>query len=361
MKLRFISILALGGALFCAPAFADDLREKAKALFQPIPQSAPPLPGETASPQKLQLGKMLFFDPRLSDNQDYSCASCHNPSLGGVGAQSPSSGHLGELGGRNILTMFNAVFNTSQYWDGRAEGLKAQVAASVMANPRALLKTRGGPMMVSPAETALTKQHAVERFKGIAGYADIFARAFPGEADPISYDNVSRAIASFEATLITPDAPFDRWLNGEDAALSQTQLEGLKLFVDTGCSGCHNGINFGGTSYARFGVVEAPGAEFLPPDDWGRAAVTKRSEDKYVFKVPGLRNVELTAPYFHAGQTYDLKQAVAVMASAQLGKKLAPEELDKIAAFLVSLTGRQPEIVLPILPPSGRQTKRPGD
>jgi len=353
MKLRLVSTLSLLCVLLGGPALAEEgLRDKAKGLFQPIPQNAPVLPGDTTAAEKTALGKMLFFDPRLSENQDLSCSLCHNPSMAGVSGQFLSSGRHGELGGRNVLTVFNAVFNASQYWDGRAAGLKEQVEASVMSSPAALLKTRGGPMAIPAAATASAKQHVIERLKTIPGYVDVFKKAFPDAADPVNYDNVARAIAQFEATLITPGAPFDRWLKGDDAALSPTQLQGLALFIGKGCAGCHNGVNLGGSGYARFGVVQSPSVDLLPPDDWGRAAVTKKVEDKYVFKIPNLRNVELTAPYFHSGSTDDLKEVVAVMASAQLGVALAPEEIASIEAFLKSLTGPAPEIVLPMLPPN---------
>ena len=178
----------------------------------------------------------------------------------------------------------------------------------------------------------------------------------------MSYDNVAHAIAQFEATLLTPDSPFDLWLKGDDAALSPTQLQGLSLFIGKGCANCHNGVNLGGARYARFGVAQSPSAELLPPDDWGRAVVTKNVEDKYVFKVPSLRNVELTAPYFHSGGTDDLKEAVAVMAKSQLGVTLSPEEIASIEAFLKSLTAPAPQIVLPILPPNPPRTQaRPGN
>jgi cytochrome c peroxidase len=338
---------------------ADPLRDQAKGLFEAIPETPPALPGEPATPEKLALGKMLYFDPRLSEANDVSCSTCHNISMGGGGGLAPAMGHSGQLGGRKAPTVLNAVFNKSQFWDGRAADLKEQVVGSVMANPKARLTARGGAMMGSPAEMSAAKQHAIEQLKSIPGYVEAFKKAFPGEADPITYDNVARAIAVFEATLITPDAPFDRWLRGDDNALSEEQKQGLKIFVDKGCSNCHNGINIGGAMFARFGVAESPGPEFLPPDDWGRFAVTKNLSDKYVFKVPGLRNVELTAPYFHSGHAIDLKQAIAVMGSSQLGQKLSDDETGRIAAFLKSLTGREPEVVLPILPPSVASTPRP--
>ena len=198
-----------------------------------------------------------------------------------------------------------------------------------------------------------------EQLNGIPGYRDVFAKAFPGDSDPVTLDNAQKAIAVFEATLITPDAPFDRFLKGQADALSQTQKQGLALFMDKGCSACHNGINVGGGMYAPFGVVEKPGAEFLPPDDQGRFMVTKTPSDEYVFKVPTLRNIALTAPYFHTGSAWDLRQAVAVMGASQLGIQLTGPEVDAITAFLDSLTGEQPKVTYPILPPSVAATPRP--
>ncbi|WP_041926923.1 cytochrome-c peroxidase [Methylocystis sp. SC2] len=350
--MRLSSIVSLIALLVGGPAFADaGLRDRAKELFQPIPSAPPAIPGETATPEKLALGKMLYFEPRLSETHDISCADCHNLSMGGVDGGALSGGHNAQLAGREVLTVMNAIFNTAQYWDGRAANLSDQVVNSVMANPKAMLKTRGGPMPINPTEHAAAKQRAVELFKGIPGYVAAFKQAFPEQSDPVAYANIGRAIALFEATLITPDAPFDRWLKGDDQALSDAQKDGLKLFIEKGCASCHNGVNVGGGMYARFGVVKQPTAEFLPPDDLGRFAVTKAIADKYAFKVPSLRNVELTAPYFHTGSTFDLKKAVAVMGESQLGVEFSADETDKIVAFLDSLTGRQPEVVLPILPP----------
>jgi cytochrome c peroxidase len=349
-----LAFLATGSVLA-----ADPLRDQMKGLFEAIPEAPPVLPGEPPTPDKLALGKMLYFDPRISESHDISCSTCHNIGMGGVDGRMSSRGHNGRVGGRKVPTVLNAVFNKTQFWDGRASDLKEQVVSSVMAFPEALLKSRGGLTTINPEMTNITKQHAVEQLKGIPGYVDAFKKAFPSEADPIVYDNIGRAIAVFETTLITPDSPFDRWLNGDDKALSENQKQGLKIFVDKGCSSCHSGTNIGGGMYTRFGVVQNPGSTFLPPDDWGRFMVTKNISDKYVFKVPTLRNVELTAPYFHSGSTWDLKEAVAVMGEAQLGQKLTEGETDKIAEFLKSLTGRQPEVVLPILPPRVAATPRP--
>ena len=195
--------------------------------------------------------------------------------------------------------------------------------------------------------------------RAFPGYVEAFKTAFPGEADPITYPNIEAAIAVFEATLITPASPFDRWLGGEDAALDATQKQGLSIFIEKGCSACHNGINIGGGMYAPFGVVQKPGWEFLPPGDRGRFEVTKTVADDYVFKVPTLRNIELTAPYFHSGHAWDLKQAVAVMGQSQLGEHLSEPEIDQVTAFLTALTGTQPRVEFPLLPPSVASTPRP--
>jgi cytochrome c peroxidase len=322
---------------------ADPLRDQVKSLFESIPETPPPLPGNPATPEKVALGKMLYFDPRLSQSHNISCSTCHIIGMGGSDGRPTSIGHNWQRGGRKAPTVLNAVFNKAQFWDGRAADLKEQA---------------GGPI-VNPVEMGMTKERAVEQLKGIPGYVDAFKKAFPGETDPIVYDNIGKAIAVFEATLITPDAPFDRWLKGEDKALTEEQKQGLKIFSEKGCSACHNGINVGGGMYAPFGVVQKPGWEFLPPDDRGRFAVTKTVSDDYVFKVPTLRNVELTAPYFHSGHAWDLKQAVAVMGESQLGEKLSETEIDKVTEFLKSLTGRQPQVLVPILPPSVAATPRP--
>jgi len=316
---------------------------RAKQQFQPIPTSPPELPGNPTSPGKVELGKMLYFDPRLSASHVISCNTCHNLGLGGADAEPTSIGHRWQHGGRNAPTVLNAVFNTAQFWDGRAKDLEQQA---------------GGPM-VNPLEMASPTAHVAEQLKGIPGYHDAFARAFPGEANPITLANAQKAIAVFEATLTTPNAPFDRFLLGDANALSQSQKQGLALFMDKGCANCHNGVNVGGGMYAPFGVVEKPGANFLPPEDKGRFMVTKTPGDEYVFKVPTLRNIALTAPYFHTGQAWDLRQAVAVMGVSQLGAQLTDDEIDKIVSFLGSLTGDQPQVTYPILPPSGAQTPQP--
>lgn len=325
------------------PTPAEPLMAAARELFAVIPDVAPELPGNAATPEKVALGKMLFFDPRLAASHAISCNSCHHLGLGGADNEETSIGHRWQRGDRNASTVLNAVFNTAQFWDGRAADLEAQA---------------GGPM-VNAVEMASPEVHVPEQLRGIPGYRDAFARAFPGEDDPVTLANAQKALAVFEAGLLTPDAPFDRYLKGDAAALSAEQKEGLSAFIDKGCIRCHNGINIGGGMYATFGVFASPGAALLPPGDKGRFTVTRTEGDQYSFKVPTLRNIELTAPYFHTGTVWDLRQAVAVMSDTQLGATLSEQEVDTITAFLRSLTGRQPEVTLPILPPTVATTPRP--
>ena len=339
LLLASLSLLAVAGA---APA-QDQLMQQAQKLFKPIPAAAPPIKGIASTPARVELGKQLYFDPRLSESHEISCNSCHVVGMGGVDLQETSIGHRWQRGPRNAPTVLNAVFNTAQFWDGRAADLKEQA---------------GGPL-VNPIEMGTTEKHVVEQLKGIPGYVAEFHAAFPDEKDPVTFTNVRDLIALFEATLLTPNAPFDRYLKGDANALTDTQKAGLALFVGKGCAACHNGINVGGGMYAPFGVVERPGAEFLPPNDRGRFEVTKTVSDEYVFKVPTLRNIALTPPYFHSGKSWDLRQAVAVMGSSQLGIQLTSAQVDEIAAFLHSLTGEQPRVVYPILPPSVASTPRP--
>ena len=326
-----------------SPKAPDSLLAAARQQFSTIPATPPVLSNNPATPSKIMLGKMLFFDPRLSASHAISCNSCHNVGLGGVDGESTSLGHRWQHGGRNAPTVLNSVFNTAQFWDGRAKDLEQQA---------------DGPI-INPVEMASPQAHVAEQLKSIPDYRALFAKAFPGEKEPVTLANVQKAIAVFEATLITANAPFDRFLKGQAGALSPIQRAGLSLFMEKGCSRCHNGINLGGGMYAPFGVVESPEADLLPPGDLGRFKVTNVTTDKYVYKVPTLRNIALTAPYFHTGKVWDLRQAVAVMGTSQLGVQLKSDEIDKITDFLVSLTGDQPQIVYPILPPGVAATSRP--
>ncbi|MDE2561700.1 MAG: cytochrome-c peroxidase [Sphingomonadales bacterium] len=325
-----------------APA-SEDLMKTAREQFKAIPASYRDEPGNPATEAQIDLGNMLYHDPRLSGSHALACASCHNIGLGGGDDASTSIGHKWQQGGRNAPTVLNAVFNTAQFWDGRARDLTEQA---------------GGPI-ANPIEMASLPEHVPQQLKSIPGYPPLFAKAFPGERDPVSFANAQKAIAAFETTLITPNSPFDKYLSGDAGALSAEQKDGLRLFIDKGCAACHNGINVGGGMYAKFGVAAAPASKFRPAGDKGREGVTHDVSDEYSFKVPTLRNIALTAPYFHTGSVWDLKEAVRVMGSAQLGQKLSDADVDKIAAFLGALTGEQPKVLVPILPPSGPDTSRP--
>jgi cytochrome c peroxidase len=338
--------LTIALAAFGATAvLADDteLREDAASWFEVIPQGNPDVEGNILSRERIDLGAMLFFDPRMSASGLFSCQSCHNVGLGGVDGLETSIGHGWQRGPRNAPTVLNAIFNIAQFWDGRAPDLAAQAKGPVQAG----VEMNNTPVMV---ETTL---------KSMQGYIDAFAAAFPGEEDPITFDNFAVAIEAFEATLTTPNSRFDQWLQGADGALNDLEKQGLQAFMDEGCASCHNGINFGGNGYFPFGLIERPGGDVLPEGDRGRFAVTETASDDYVFRAAPLRNIALTAPYFHSGVVWSLEEAVAVMSVSQLGADLSDQDIRAIVAFLHTLTGEQPEVVHPVLPVRTDATPRP--
>ena len=342
---RLLASTVAALAVLGAPALADDaaLREAAKGWFEAIPLQPPVPEGNMLTRDRVDLGAMLFFDPRMSRSGLFSCQSCHNVGLAGVDGLETSIGHGWQKGPRNAPTMLNAIFNIAQFWDGRAPDLAAQAKGPVQAG----------------VEMNNTPEQVVATLKSMPGYVEAFAAAFPGEADPISFDNFAVAIEAFEATLITPNSKFDQFLMGADGALSDQEKQGLQLFMDTGCASCHAGINFGGQDYYPFGVVEKPGAEVLPEGDRGRFTVTETAGDDYVFRAAPLRNIALTGPYFHSGSVWTLKEAVEVMAYSQLGAELTGEEVDAMVAFLETLSGEQPEVVHPVLPVRTAETPKP--
>ncbi len=338
--------LAVTLGLAATPAFAgdDQLREKVKgAGLEPVPYGMQEVTDNPLTREKIELGNMLFFDPRLSASGVISCNTCHNLGTGGDDNLPTSVGHGWQKGPRNSPTVFNAVFNKAQFWDGRAEDLKTQAKGPVQA---------GVEMANKPEAVVVTLNSMPE-------YLERFGNAFPGESDPVTFDNMAKAIEAFEVTLVTPASPFDQWLEGNDAALSADQKSGLDLFVSKGCTACHTGVNFGGQEYYPFGLVKKPGADVLPPEDKGRFAITKTATDEYVFRAAPLRNIALTAPYFHSGQVWDLTQAVSIMGIAQLGTKLTEEESGLISLFLQSLTGEQPRVEYPVLPVETADTPKP--
>ncbi len=290
------------------------------------------------NPAKVELGKQLFFDPRLSMSGIISCNTCHNVSFGGVDNLKTSIGHKWQPGPVNAPTVFNSSLAIAQFWDGRAADLKEQAA---------------GPIQAS-VEMAMPHTLAVSVIQSIPGYVEQFKTVYG--AEKVDLDKLTDAIAEFEKTLVTPDSRFDRWLKGDDKALSQVELEGYQLFKNSGCVACHNGPAAGGTSFQKMGVV-APYQSTSPAE--GRSAVTGKDAERFMFKVPTLRNVELTYPYFHDGEASTLEQAVDIMGRLQLGRQYSAEEVSKIVAFLKTLTGQRPQLALPELPASGDLTPRP--
>lgn len=353
---RLVAFGLVGGLsllLVGAGPTADPLREMARGLFGPLPKVAenPQNPATTA---KVELGRALYHDPRLSLSGFISCNSCHNLASYGVDNLSTSIGHRWALGPRNAPTVYNAALHAVQFWDGRAKDVEEQAK---------------GPVL-NPIEMAIPHQaFAVERIASIPGYQEMFRKAFPKEANPITYDNIAKAIAAFERTLITPTR-FHKWLEGDDKALSPLEKEGLQVFINYGCAGCHQGPALGGTMMTRFGVVEAYWEATRPyvtldrptmPMDVGRFAVTKNPDDLYVFKVPSLINITRTYPYFHDGSIWSLEVATQVMAKVQLGREIPEEDLRKLMAFYRALDGEIPAhaLRLPVLPPSGPKTAPP--
>ncbi len=290
------------------------------------------------NPELVELGKKLFFEPRLSKSGFLSCNSCHNLSLGGVDILPTSIGHNWQEGPINAPTVLNSKYMLAQFWDGRAADLQEQ-AAGPIANPK---------------EMALEHKLALEVLSSIPGYQSEFKQVF-GERG-ISIETVTEAIAKFEETLVTPNSRFDLYLKGDQQALSADEQQGYALFKKNGCSMCHNGPAAGGTMYQKMGLMQ-PFATDNPAQ--GRIDVTGKDYDRMVFKVPTLRNIELTYPYFHDGSTYDLKEAVITMQRVQLGRDLSEQDAELIALFLNTLTGEQPQITLPILPPSVAKTPIP--
>ena len=309
---------------------AAALQARAAAMFQVIPAEMRAEMYPLTEP-RVTLGRILYYDPRLSRNQDVSCNSCHDLANYGVDGKPTSSGDKGQLGGRNSPTTYNAALHIAQFWDGRAADVEAQAK---------------GPIL-NPVEMAMPDADAVVKtLKSIPGYAELFAAAFPDDKDPINYDNVGAAIGAFERKLVTP-APFDRFIAGDLAALNETQLAGFNSFVNSGCANCHNGVGAGGGMYQKLGLVKP-----FETTDTGRAEVTQNEADKFFFKVPSLRNIEKTGPYFHDGKVATLDDAIQLMAEHQLGKTLSDQEVAEISAFLGSLTGTIPVdyIAMPALP-----------
>lgn len=337
MKRNLFLILVLGLGSSAARA-QSEVNRAMLGMFQPLLEVADN-PANPLSEAKIDLGRKLYYDTRLSKNRSVSCNSCHDLASFGDDGLAVSKGIHEQTGGRSAPTVFNAAIHIAQFWDGRAADVEAQAVGPVL-NPI--------EMGMPDADYVLTV------LRSIPGYVEGFAKAFPGEENPLTYENVGKAIGAFERKLLTP-APFDDFLKGNDEALTAEQKKGLNLFVTTGCTVCHNGMGVGGHLYQKLGLVKE-----WPTKDLGRFEATKVETDKYFFKVPSLRNITETGPYLHDGSVQSLPEMVSKMAEHQLGRTLEQADVDAIVAFLGSLKGKVDEayVAKPELPADGPNTPK---
>ncbi|HNY02172.1 MAG TPA: cytochrome c peroxidase [Bacteroidales bacterium] len=305
---------------------ADSLLAQAKTYFQPLPGEAVN-PENPITPEKVALGKQLYCDNRLSMHNTESCNTCHNLSTYGVDLKATSPGDNGKNGNRNSPSSFNAALHFVQFWDGRMKDVEEQA---------------GGPVM-NPAEMSMPNEKEVmSKLSRVEGYKKMFAAAYPDQKNPVTFENMRKAIAAFERKLITP-GKFDKFLAGDTRALDTAELRGLKTYMETGCTTCHTGSLLGGGMFQKYPLFgnhkDYTGSA---TDDPGRMQATKNEADKYMFKVPSLRNIAETHPYFHDGSVTELGKAVIIMAKAQLNKDLTPDQVNDLVAFLKALTGEVP-------------------
>ena len=322
----FVTFLFMSLLLVAKVNATSELQQLANNLFGQLPDT---MPGHESDPEaRIALGKSLYFETALSINDTQSCNSCHNilDNDGGVDHLKTSPGALGQLGRRNSPSTWNAGFQFSQFWDGRAKNLTEQAKSPLL----------------NPIEMALPSEKvAVEKLRQ-AGYLNLFSLAFPDDSEPLRFNNILSALASFQRTLVTHDR-FDDFLAGDQNALSLQEKKGLQTFINTGCNACHNGSLMGGQLLMKMGLVNA----YPNKDDKGRAEVTNNPADNYLFKVPPLRNVAKTAPYFHDGEGATLEQAVLDTGWHQLGIKFTTEQVEDISAFLRALNNKPENQIKP--------------
>jgi len=336
MYTKTLVTLAFTATSLLASNLADDAK---KAGLAPIPNSTTELlklidnPKNPITPKKVELGKKLYFEPRISKSGLISCNTCHNLADGGDDGLSAAVGHKWSVNPHHLgsPTVYNAVFFDSQFWDGRDPDLEKQAQ---------------GPILAAP-EMAATKEHVVKTVTSIPEYVSDFKSAY-GDGVNINYEKITDTIATFERTLVTPSA-FDDYLNGNENAMTTAQKSGLKTFIDTGCATCHNGIALGGAMNA-FNITAT--YKYQNIGDF-------KGDKNGMVKVPTLRNITQTAPYFHNGQIWSLKDAIKEMGRIQLGKKISDLEAASIEEFLTALDGRKQDISMPKLPASTIQTPKP--
>lgn len=310
--------------------------------WQALPETAPAPADNPTTAAKVELGKMLYMDPRFSSTGTVSCNSCHNVMEGGDDSRTTSMGVHGKTGGRNSPTVWNSAFHSVQFWDGRAALLEDQAKGPV---------TNPVEMGMSDVDTAM------DRVRKIPGYTPAFEKAFGKDA--MTVDNAAKAVAAFERTLITPNSAYDKFVKGDKNAMTKQQQRGMDKFASVGCTGCHSGAAFNGPEmplgqgfYAKFPTFSDSlyVSKYRLAEDTGREAVTGKASDKSMFRVQTLRNITDTAPYFHNGSVNDLSEAVRVMAKTQLNQDLAEKDVSDIVVFLGALTGEYPVITMPRLP-----------
>jgi len=309
-------------------------------MFAPLPKEVPPASGSLTE-QQINLGRMLYYETRLSVEQKTSCNTCHQLDKYGVDGEPTSEGHKGQRGTRNSPTVYNAAGHVAQFWDGRAPTVEEQAK---------------GPV-TNPVEMAMPNEKTVTAvLKSMPEYVKAFKAAFPKDKDPVTFQNMATAIGAFERKLITPSR-WDKFLQGDQTALTAAEKAGFNAFITAGCQTCHSGALLGATMYQRLGVIKP----YPDQADQGRFQLTKSEADKMVFKVPSLRNIEKTGPYFHDGKVGTIEDAVARMSEYQVGKKLTPEQIQSIVTWLKSLTGEIPAdyIKPPKLPESTPKTPKP--
>ena len=327
----------------------QELLKRAQGIFKPLPSAEEMQKLRPFTEEQVKLGHQLWYEPRLSKGNTVSCNSCHNLATAGVdNLPTTSQGHKGQFGGRNSPTALNAALLGMQFWDGRAADVEEQA---------------GGPL-VNPVEMANDSQEAAAaKIAKIPEYQELFKTAFP-EDGAVSFKNITTALGAFERTLLTP-TKWDDYLKGNVNALNEQERKGVRAFMDNGCIACHSGVNLGGATFQKFGLVEGPYWKFIedPKHDKGRADVTKKAEDEFFFRVPGLRNVAKTYPYFHNGSVWELDKAVTIMGKAQLGKDLSKEDTDNIVAFLKTLSGNVSDTArtMPELPLSAPTESHPNN
>jgi len=304
----------------------QEIGRRARSIFQPLPALAEN-PANPITPEKVVLGRQLYFDNRLSKDQTQSCNSCHNLTTFGVDNEPLSDGDDGSIGDRNSPSVYNSALHSMQFWDGRAKDVEEQA----------------GMPILNPVEMGIPDEaFLIKRLKEVEAYRKMFADAFPEDSDPLNYENLKKAIGAFERTLILT-SKFDDYLKGSENALTLKEKQGLKTFMDVGCITCHTGALLGGNMFQRFGV-HFDYWEYTQSDpiDKGRSKETGNETDLYLFKVPTLRNVTETHPYFHDGSVDNLEEAIKIIAKINLSKDLTDEEVASIVVFLNSLTGEIP-------------------